>query len=187
MSEAPAPSRLPFKPCSLTLGNRLGRMLWKLVWLLLYRPSPAILFGWRRFLLRSFGARVSRGARPYPAARIWAPWNLTMHAHSCLANDVDCYCVAPVILGERATVSQYSYLCSASHDYREPGMPLVVAPIVLEPRSWVAAGAFIGPGVHIGAGAVVAARSTVVRDVDAWTVVAGNPCRVVGQRQPLPE
>lgn len=110
-----------------------------------------------------------------------------MEAHSCLADDVDCYCVAPVTLGIHATVSQYSYLCAASHefrayDFRDPEMPLVIAPIVIEAYAWVAADVFVGPGVKIGEGCVVGARSTVLHDVSAWTVVAGSPVKQIGER-----
>src|SRR5487761_2751533 len=155
------------------LCNRIRRALWGSAWLILYRPSPRPLHGWRRFLLRAFGARIERGAHPYPSSKIWAPWNLTMHEHSCLADHVDCYSVAPISLGAHATVSQYSYLCSASHDYRDPAMPLVAADV------------FVGPGVRIGEGEVVGARSTVTRDVAPWTVVAGSPAIRRGRRDPF--
>jgi putative colanic acid biosynthesis acetyltransferase WcaF len=178
--------RMAALPSHISGANRRARALWQLVWLLLYRPSPVRLFGWRRFLLRCFGAQVGVGAYPYPRTRIWAPWNLTLGAYSCLANDVDCYCVAPVELGAYATVSQYSYLCTASHDYQRREMPLVSAPIVLGRDSWVAADAFVGPGVTIAEGAVVAARATVVRNVPAWSVVGGNPAREIAARQPFP-
>jgi putative colanic acid biosynthesis acetyltransferase WcaF len=169
----------------ITRGNRLRRALWKLVQATLYRWSPTALHGWRSFLLRCFGARVGRGAHPYPGARIWAPWNLTMEEDSCLADQVDCYCVAPIHLGAHATVSQYSYLCSASHDYRDPSMPLIIAPIVIESEAWVAADVFVGPGVRIGAGAVVGARSSVIQDVESWQVVAGVPAIPRGMRTPF--
>lgn len=172
----------PFQRVRLTSGNRLARVLWGLVQRTIYRFSPTLLHGWRRLLLRIFGARVAAGAHPYPRARIWAPWNLTLEAHSCLADDVDCYCVAPVTVGAHATVSQYSYLCTGSHDYRDPAMPLIVAPIVIESHAWVAADVFVGPGVRIGEGAVVGARSTVIHDVAPWTVVAGSPAALRGAR-----
>jgi putative colanic acid biosynthesis acetyltransferase WcaF len=54
-------------------------------------------------------------------------------------------------------------------------MRLVTAPIRIGPGAWVAAGAFIGPGVTVGDGAVVGAGAVVMRDVEPWTVVAGNP------------
>jgi putative colanic acid biosynthesis acetyltransferase WcaF len=100
-----------------------------------------------------------------------------MEAHSCLANDVDCYCVAPIHLGMHATVSQYSYLCSASHDHQSPELPMIVAQIVIEARAWVAADVFVGPGVRIGEGSVVGARSTVLYDVEAGSVVSVAPAK----------
>ena len=172
----------PLAALELGASSKLARLLWNSAWLLLYRPSPVPLHGWRRFLLRLFGARVGTGAHPYPSARVWAPWNLIMEEHSCLSHHVDCYCVDKIHLGRRATVSQYSYLCTASHDYTRADMPLVTAPIRIEADAWVTADVFIGPGVTIGEGAVVGARSTVMRDVEPWTVVAGNPPKVVGLR-----
>jgi putative colanic acid biosynthesis acetyltransferase WcaF len=167
---------------SITFRSRVLRFAWNVTWLLLYRPSPRSFHGWRRMLLRAFGAQIDSGATPYAAARIWAPWNLTMSVRSCLSDSVDCYCVAPVTIGPYATVSQYSYLCSASHDYRDASMPLIIAPIVIEAEAWVAAAVFIGPGVKIGEGAVVGARSTVTSDVEPWTVVAGSPPVLRGLR-----
>jgi putative colanic acid biosynthesis acetyltransferase WcaF len=61
-------------------------------------------------------------------------------------------------------------------------MPLVKLPINIGDWAWVAADAFVGPGVTIGRGAVVGARSVVVRDVPPDVVVAGNPARILGPR-----
>lgn len=161
-------------------ADKLRRAVWNGVWLLLYRPSPNQLHVWRRMLLRAFGAKVGAAAHPYPAARIWAPWNLIMEAESCLGNGSDCYNVAPVILRRRAIVSQKAYLCTASHDISGGGFALVGAPIEIQAYAWVAAAAFVGPGVTIGAGAVVAAVAVVTKDVADGDVVAGNPARVIG-------
>jgi putative colanic acid biosynthesis acetyltransferase WcaF len=166
----------------LGLGNKIGRVLWNFAWHLLYRPSPTFCYFWRRMLLRLFGAVVERGAHPYPRCRIWAPWNLTMGKYSCLANDVDCYSVAPVKLGVHATVSQYAFLCTATHDYEDPDFPLITKPIEICDYAWVGARAFIGPGVRIGEGAVVGATASVYHDVAEWTVVGGNPSKVIKLR-----
>ncbi len=169
--------------------NKIGRLLWHLTWLLLYRPSPTPLHAWRRLLLVAFGARIGKPAYLYPTARIWAPWNLRMGRHSTLAGGVDCYCVDTITLGDFTTVSQYSYLCSASHDYRAPldpasaHMPLVSGPINLGHRVWITAGVFVGPGVSVGEGAVVLARSVVTRDLPAWSVCAGQPAVRLGPRE----
>lgn len=163
-------------------GNRVARVAWALVYALCYRPSPVLLHGWRRFLLRCFGASIGPGAHPYPSVRIWAPWNLTMERDSCLGHRVDCYSVAPIRIGEGAVVSQDVHLCTASHDYRDAAFPLISAPIVVGPLAWVAAAAFVGPGVTVGDGAVVGAASVVFRDVEPWTVVAGNPACSIKRR-----
>ena len=169
-------------PSPHSLWNKLARLLWRAVWRTLYRPSPRPFHAWRRALLRLFGAKVGRGAHPYPSADIWAPWNLEMGEHSCLSEKVDCYSVNTIRLGPHATVSQYSFLCTASHDYTEQNMPLISSPIVIENGAWVAADVFIGPGVTVGEGSVVGARSTVMRDVRPWVVVCGNQARVVRNR-----
>jgi putative colanic acid biosynthesis acetyltransferase WcaF len=168
---------------SLPVRNRLARWTWGLAYAFLFRPSPIPCHAWRRSILRLFGARVGRGAHPYPCCRIWAPWNLTLGDHSCLGNGAECYSVAPVTLGAHATVSQGSQICTATHDYNDPAFPLVSRPVSIGPRAWVAAEAFIGPGVNVGEGAVVGARAVVVKDVPPRAVVAGNPARIVKWRR----
>lgn len=159
------------------LANKLWRLCWQVVWLALYRPSPVPLHGWRRFLLRCFRAEVGAGAHPYPSARVWAPWNLVLGANACLGPGSDIYNVAPVRLGADAIVSQKAYLCTASHEIDRPGFALTAAPITLGKSAWVAAAAFVGPGVTIGDGAVIGACSVVTRDIPAGQVAAGNPAR----------
>ena len=173
----------PLKLTHLSTTNKLARVIWQLVWLFLYRPSPIPLHFWRRFLLRLFGGTIEEGTHPYPSAKIWAPWNLTMRKHSCLSHHVDCYCVDKIELGIHVTVSQYSYLCTASHDYTRRDMPLITAPIIIGDYAWVTADVFVGPGVTIGEGAVVGARSTITRNIPSWVVVAGSPPKIIGSRK----
>lgn len=164
------------------LSHKLLRAAWGVVWAVLFRPSPRICFAWRRGLLRLFGARIGRGVRVYGSARIFYPPNLEMGDHAVLGPDTDCYCVGPVRIGAGAMVSQYAYLCGATHDYRYARLPLVAGAIVIGDKAWVCADAFIGPGVTVGEGAVVGARSGVYKDVADWTVVAGNPARKIKDR-----
>jgi len=170
------------KPSPHSLRNKVARMLWGIVYVLLFRPSPKICHGYRRFMLRLFGARIGRGAHPHPSCRIFAPWNLTMGDHSTLGPYVDCCCVAPIRIGSHTTISQYSYLCGATHDYEDAHFTLNSSPIVIGEQVWIAADVFIGPGVSIGDGAVVGARSSVFKDVPPWTVVVGSPARYLKDR-----
>ncbi len=134
-------------------------------------------------ILRVFGASVGPGAYIYPSVRIWAPWRLTLAEESCLGPGVDCYNVDLVQLGPGSIVSQRAFLCTASHDFDELGFPLVAGRIMISSQAWVAAEAFIGPGVTLHPGAVVLARAVVTRDVAEWTVVGGNPARAIRSRR----
>ena len=169
---------------ALSRRHQVVRMLWTMVWGLLARPLPrSVGSGWKRALLRAFGAKIDRTAVVYSSAKVYYPANLVMERYSCLASDVDCYNVAPVSIGANTTVSQGAYLCTASHDISDPLNPLVTAPIVIEDQAWVAAEAFIGMGVRVGQGAVVGARAVVFKNVEPWTVVGGNPAKYIKMRK----
>ena len=160
-------------------GNRLGRVLWGLAYLLLFRWTPRNFHRWRNLVLRVFGAKIHPTARVYSRARIWAPWNLYMEAKATIADDVDVYCAQRITLGERAIVSQYSYLCGATHDVDLPHRPLVPLPIVIEREAWIAADVYVAPGVTIGEGTIVGARSSVFSDLPPWKICFGSPAKVV--------
>ena len=100
-----------------------------------------------------------------------------------MSADVDCYAVAPIVLGDNVTVSQGVKLDTASHDIASPIMELMYAPIVIEANAWVAAWSIVLPGVTVGEGAVVGAGAVVTKDVAPWTVVGGNPAKVIGRRE----
>lgn len=170
-------------PSPHSTANKVGRVLWSVVWGVLFRPSPRIFYGWRRMLLRLFGAAVGRNARISPSVRIWAPWNLSIGNEVSISHDVDCYCVDRLSIGDNATVSQYAMLCTASHDVSDPRMGLICAPVSLESQSWVCAGAFVGPGVTVGVGAVIGAKAVQMKSVAAWTIHGGNPARFLKRRE----
>lgn len=164
-------------------SNRIKRTVWNICWTLFARPFPRSMCNkWKIFILRCFGAKVSYRANVYSSAKIFMPWNLVMEDYSCLASGVDCYNAAKITLKAYSTVSQRSYLCTASHNISSPRHEQIEKPIVIEARAWVAAEAFIGPGVTIGEGAVVGARAAVFKNVSSWTVVGGNPAKYIKER-----
>jgi len=163
----------------ITNVNKVMRALWALAYLLLYRPSPIFMHKWRVFLLRIFGAKIESSCHPYPKAKIWAPWNLVMKEASCIANYVDCYNVALVEIGKKSIVSQYSFLCTASHNYNSKSFDLIASPIVIGDQSWVAAGVFVAPGVNISSRVVVYAKSVVLHNLKPGFVYGGYPARSI--------
>lgn len=156
--------------------------IWWIVSALLFRPSPQVLYGWRRFLLRLFGARIGRGVILRPSVRVTYPWKLTIDDNAWVGDRVELYTLGEIHIGHDAVVSQGTYLCTGTHDPRDPSFPISAHPIVVEPEAWIAAEAFVLPGRRIGRAAVVAARAVVTTDVPEEAVVAGHPARIVSTR-----
>ena len=168
----------------LTIKHKIKRILWSFVWTLFAKPFPRkICNSWKLFLLRLFGAKIHKTADVYSSVKIYAPWNLEMGEHSCLAPEVDCYNVNKIIIGAHSTVSQKSYLCSASHDVTKSDIPLITAPIIIKDQVWIGANVFLGMGVTINTGAVIGATASVYKDVEAWTIVGGNPAKFIKKRE----
>lgn len=172
-------------------GNRQAvkysrKELWlRVIWIIgacLFRWTPRPAFGLRRGLLRLFGARIGSQVHIYPDVRIQFPWNLAIGEYSAVGSGAFLYTLGSISVGDRVTISQGAHLCAGTHDYRDPRMPLLKPPIAISDDAWICADAFVGPGVTVGAGAVLAARAVVMKDVAAWTVVAGNPATFVKQR-----
>lgn len=171
------------QPSPWSFEVNVRRVLWSLVQGTLFRWSFHTWYGWRCRLLRCFGTRVGHKVRVRPSVRFEMPWNLQLGDGVVLGDGVKLYCLGPITVGRRATISQYAHLCAGTHDYTRRSFPLVTKPIVVGEEVWIATDAFIGPGVTVGDRAVVGARAVVMKDVPSDVVVAGNPAKVIKQRK----
>lgn len=169
---------------SFSLGNRLARGAWGLVWLLLFRPSPRPLHAWRVALLKLFGARLGKHFHIHASARIWAPWQFVAGDHVGVGERVIFYNMGPMEIGDEAVISQGAHLCGGTHDYNTPNFQLQARPISIGRKAWICTEAFIGPGVRVPEGCVVGARAVLMRTPEegSWRVYAGNPAQCVKQR-----
>ena len=170
-------------PASSTRREKLLRALWACFQLPFARWTPKQFSPLRVALLRLFGAHIGPACNIGSGVKVWCPWNLTMGERSAIGFDAEIYNFAPVTIGRHVVISQYTYLCTATHDYTHPHFPLISAPIEIRSQAWVAAGCLISPGVTIGEGAVIGARSLVTRSMPAWTVSAGSPCKPLKPRE----
>lgn len=156
--------------------------LWWIAQATLVHGSPQVFYGWRRMILRLFGARIGKDVRVRPSVRITYPWKVEIGDHSWIGDGVELYSLGPIRIGSNAVVSQGSYLCAGTHDHRDKLFSIKGLPITVGNEAWIAAQSFIAPGVTIGAGAVVGARSLVLADVPAGMMAAGHPARIRGRR-----
>ena len=163
--------------------EQLGRVLWGFAEPF-FRFSPRPVWGWRRLILRLFGAQVGRQVHIYPTVRISIPWNLTLLDSCAVGDRAILYALGPIRIGARATVSQGAHLCAGTHDIKDPSRPLLKSPISIGDDAWVCADAFIGPGVVVGESAIVGARAVAMKDVPACAIMAGNPARQIRSIEP---
>lgn len=157
--------------------------VWEVVWTLFVRWLPKPFSRWYILLLKLFGCKIY--GRPFiaPSAKIYAPWLLEISHRACLAPRCEVYNLGPVKIGERSVVAQYAYICNGTHDFSSKVMHLVVGEIIIEKDVFVGAKAIILPGLKLCEGAIVGAGAIVTKDVDSWTVVGGNPAKVIKKRE----
>ena len=161
-------------------GARITRLCWEIVWHLFAATTPRWMFnGFRRTILRLFGATVGQGVRINGSARTWLPQNLTIGDDSWVGGEANLYDVAPIRIGSNAVVSEEAFLCTAGHDITSERFELTTAPIEIGDMAWIGARAIVLPGRRIGEGAVVAAGAVVTDDVEAQTLVGGVPAKVI--------
>ena len=163
---------------------RLKRLCWGFAYTFLFRSTPYFMAAkWRCALLRLFGANIAGRDQVYPTCKIWAPWNLSLDRFVAIDDKVNLYSVAQIKIGQRVAISREAFICTATHDISRLNRPLIAKPIVICDGVWIGARAFIGPGITIGEGAVVGACAVVTKNVEPWTVVAGNPARIIKKRE----
>jgi putative colanic acid biosynthesis acetyltransferase WcaF len=185
MNEADSVTRPPRPISPWGMGTKVKMILWELCWALFCKWTPKPLNRWRLFWLRMFGARIEGLPFVHQRARIQIPWHLTLGDRSCLGDGANAYSLGTIEIQAGAVVAQESYLCTGTHDFDEPALPLLTRSIVIGKGAFIGARAMILPGVMIGEYAIVGACAVVTRNVEPWTIQAGNPSRLLRRRTPI--
>ena len=173
----------PFLRPSFSAGNKLKRMLWNAVWLLLCSWTPNPFHYWRAFVVRAFGGKIGKNNSIYPTCSIWAPWLLHTEDTVTIGPGVEIYNPGGVVLHDHAILSQDAYLCGATHDYDSFEFTYIKKQITVGKYAWVCAKAVVLPGVHCKEGSVLGAASVTSKDLEPWSVYAGNPAKFVKPRK----
>ena len=168
---------------SFSRRNRLFRVAWMVGWLVLARFTPPPLHGWRRLVLTAFGSQIGKGARVHASVSIWNPRNLTLGDGVLVGPGARLYNQGHITIGDRTVVSQRAHLCASSHDIRDPNFQLILRPVTIGERCWIAAESFVGPGAVMRDGAVLAARGVLFGEAEPWGVYSGNPAGLIKHRE----
>ena len=162
--------------------NAFTVQLWWLVQSVLFKTSPQFLYGWRNFLLRLFGAKIGKKVIIRPSVKVTYPWKLSIGDYSWIGDDVALYTLGNIEIGDNVVISQRSYLCTGSHDYLQENFPIYQKPIKICDQVWIATDVFIAPGITIEEGSVIAARSSVFKNIPSNKICAGSPVKIIRER-----
>jgi len=157
--------------------------LWWIVQSVCFSTTPQFMYGWRRFLLRCFGAEIGKNVIIRPSAKFTYPWKVKIGDYSWIGDDVVFYSLGQIEVGSNTVISQKSYLCTGSHDYTKNDFPIYSKKIIIENECWLATDVFVSPGVTIHKGTVVGARSTVIKDLNSNSVYVGTPVKFIKNRK----
>lgn len=166
-----------------TTRQKIGRLAWAFVQGTVFRYSFHSAYRFRASLLRLFGAKLGRNVRVRPTVNIAVPWHLDLADDVTIGDHAILYSLGVIRIGPRSFLSQYAHLCAGTHDHTSPDYPLLRPPITLGEDVWVAADAFVGPGVTIGDRALLGARASAFSDLPPDMIAVGNPARPVKPRE----
>jgi putative colanic acid biosynthesis acetyltransferase WcaF len=157
-------------------------LLWWFIQGTLFRFSLHNMYGWRRFLLKLFGAKIGKKVQVRATAKFTYPWKVSIGDYSWIGDRVEFYSLDNIEVGSHCIISQYAYLCTGSHDLQDPRFSLITKPIIIKDGAWVASDVFVYPGVIVHEMAVAGARSTVIKDIPYNEIHAGSPAKFLKER-----
>ncbi|PEJ65952.1 putative colanic acid biosynthesis acetyltransferase [Bacillus toyonensis] len=162
--------------------NSLVVLIWWFIQGTIFRYSIHNMYKWRSFLLRLFGAKIGGNVKIRPTAQFTYPWKISIGDNSWIGDNVKFYSLEEIHIGANCVISQESYLCTGSHDPKDPYFGLITKPIHVKDGAWIASNVFIYPGVTIHKLGIAAARSTVLKDIPTNEIHAGFPATFIKKR-----
>ncbi|MBE9490588.1 MAG: colanic acid biosynthesis acetyltransferase WcaF [Bacteroidetes bacterium] len=156
--------------------------LWWLVQSTLFSMSPQFMFGWRRFLLKLFGMQIGKAVLIRPTVRVTYPWKVKVGDRVWIGDHVELYSLGEIEIGNDVVISQKSYLCAATHDYTKSSFGIIDKKITIKDQVWLATDVFVAPGITIGQGALIGARSSVFSDMPEGMICVGSPTKPIKLR-----
>ncbi|WP_179415830.1 putative colanic acid biosynthesis acetyltransferase [Mucilaginibacter sp. E4BP6] len=163
--------------------DKLRRFTWNITWFVFCKWTPNPMHKWRISVLRLFGAKIGDKNFIYPNCKIWAPWLLQTDDVVTIGSGVEVYNPGGVVIGHHAILSQDAFICGATHDYNTSDFTYIKKQITIDAHVWICARAVVLPGVHCKEGSVLGAAAVISKDMEPWTVYAGNPAKEITKRE----
>lgn len=156
--------------------------LWWIVENTFFAMSPQFFYAWRRFLLRLFGAKIGKGVLIRSSAKFTYPWKITIGKNSWIGEETILYSLGEIFIGENVAIAHGVYFNTGLHDYTTKEFKIASKNIIIEDECWITNDVYIAPGVSIGRGCVIGARSSVYKNMPEGFICYGNPANPIKKR-----
>lgn len=163
-------------------GNPVKRFFWYFANVAFMKNGWFPYSGFKRFLLRLFGAKVGKGVVIKPCVNIKYPWKLSIGNYVWIGENVWIDNLDMVTIGNNCCLSQGAFMLCGNHDYKSSSFDLKVSPIVLEDGAWIGAKAIVCPGITVGTHAVLSVGSVATKNLEPYSINSGNPAMRTNQR-----
>jgi putative colanic acid biosynthesis acetyltransferase WcaF len=162
--------------------SKITVQIWWIIQATLFNWSPQVLYGWRAFLLRLFGAQIGKHVRIRSSVKVTYPWKVKIGEYTWIGDDCVLYSLGDITIGKHVAVAHKVYFNTGGHDYEKKTFDIFSKPVVIEDECWITNDVYVAPGVTIGKGTIVSARSTVLKDLPAGKVCVGTPAKPIKDR-----
>jgi len=162
--------------------SKVTVQLWWMVQATLFAWSPQVMYGWRRFLLRLFGAKIGKGVLIRSTAKVTYPWNVEIGDYCWIGEDNVLYSLGKITIGNHVAFAHKVYINTGGHDYTKPSFDIFAEPVVIEDECWLTNDVYVAPGVTIGKGTIIAARSSVLKNIPGNKICVGTPAVPIKDR-----
>lgn len=169
-------------PGSFRGKSKITVQIWWIVQETLFGWSPQFFFGWRVFLLRLFGARIGKNVKIRSSVKITYPWKVKIGDYTWIGDDCMLYSLGDITIGSHVAIAHKVYFNTGGHEYDKKTFDIFFKPVVIEDECWLTTDVYIAPGVTIGKGTIVGARSSVLKDLPPGKICVGTPAQPIKDR-----
>lgn len=162
--------------------SKIVTQLWWIVQSTLFNWSPQFLFGWRVFLLRVFGAQIGANVKIRPTVKITYPWKVIIGDYVWIGDDCILYSLGEIRIGSHVAIAHNVHFNTGGHVYDKKTFDIFAEPVVIEDECWITSDVYVAPGVVIGRGTIVSARSGVLKSLPAGKICVGTPAKPIKDR-----
>jgi putative colanic acid biosynthesis acetyltransferase WcaF len=172
-------------PASFRGKSKITVQLWWITQATIFAWSPQILYQWRVFLLRLFGAKIGKHVKIRSSVQVTYPWLVSVGDYSWIGDECVLYSLGRIDIGKHVAIAHQVYLNTGGHDYQKKTFDIFSRPVVIEDECWITNDVYVAPGVTIGKGTIVSARSSVLKDLPPGKICVGTPAKPIKDRDIL--